>query len=195
LVPAAVIRPAIADLIRAHRLHWSGDGFLCHLDLIRYREQYVENLLLVEKGELTDLERDVVAAMARHETVAQHVDSDYDQNLTVGERLSDKIAIFGGSWKFFITFFLILAAWIAINSVLNSRAPVRPVSVHPPEPDPVVLRSDPSTDDHDEPEPPGVEGPSAIRTRLTREPEGGIGNPPPARKDGPPAEPPMGTAG
>jgi uncharacterized membrane protein len=125
-IPAAVVRPAIAALIRTGCPHWSADGFLCHSDLNRFRSQYVENLLLAEKGELTDIERDVVAAMARHETIAQHVDSEYDQNLTVGELLSDRIAIFGGSWKFIIAFFLILAAWIAINSVLFLWRPFDP---------------------------------------------------------------------
>jgi uncharacterized membrane protein len=125
-VPAAVIRPAIADLIRAQCPRWSADGFLCLLDLNRYRSQYVENLLQAEKGELTDLERDVLAAMARHETVAQHVDSEYEQTLTFGERLSDRIAFFGGSWRFISVFFLVLAAWIAVNSVLFLWRPFDP---------------------------------------------------------------------
>ncbi len=126
LVPAATIRPAIAALIRARCPAWSEGAFLCSADLNRFRSQYVENLLQAEKGELTDLERAVLAAMSRHETIAQHVDSEYDQGLTFGERLSDRIAVFGGSWKFIIAFFLVLAAWIVVNSVLFLWRPFDP---------------------------------------------------------------------
>ncbi len=37
------------------------------------------------------------------------------ETLTFGQRAADKIATFGGSWTFIISFFAILAIWIAIN--------------------------------------------------------------------------------
>lgn len=37
------------------------------------------------------------------------------ETLTFGQRAADKIATFGGSWSFIISFFAILAIWIAIN--------------------------------------------------------------------------------
>ena len=126
LVPAVVVRSALVDLIRETAPHWSSDGFICQLDLNRFRSLYVESLLQAEKGELSDLDREVLAAMARHETVAQHVDSEYEQNLTFGERLSDHIAVFGGSWKFIIVFFSLLGAWIAVNSALFLWGPFDP---------------------------------------------------------------------
>ncbi|MFN4145147.1 MAG: DUF1003 domain-containing protein [Runella sp.] len=42
---------------------------------------------------------------------------------TFGERLSDRIAEFGGSWTFIISFILILFTWILLNSfMLRQRA-------------------------------------------------------------------------
>ncbi|OIN60635.1 DUF1003 domain-containing protein [Arsenicibacter rosenii] len=38
--------------------------------------------------------------------------------LTFGERLADKVADFGGSWTFIITFALIIFGWIALNSFI-----------------------------------------------------------------------------
>ncbi len=50
---------------------------------------------------------------------------------TVGERLADRIATFGGSWTFLICFAVFLALWIGFNSVvLYSR---------PPDPYPYIL--------------------------------------------------------
>jgi len=37
---------------------------------------------------------------------------------TLGERLSDHLASFGGSWTFIIFFFVVLVAWMAFNVVL-----------------------------------------------------------------------------
>lgn len=35
----------------------------------------------------------------------------------LGQRAADKIARFGGSWKFIIVFSIILGAWIVVNTV------------------------------------------------------------------------------
>ena len=37
------------------------------------------------------------------------------ENLTFGQRAADKIAKFGGSWTFIISFFLVLTIWISFN--------------------------------------------------------------------------------
>src|SRR5439155_4820453 len=45
------------------------------------------------------------------------------KKLTFGERLSDRIAAFGGSWRFIILFGSVLLVWIVVNTVvLLSRA-------------------------------------------------------------------------
>jgi uncharacterized membrane protein len=44
------------------------------------------------------------------------------EQLTVGDRLADAVARFGGSWAFIITFGVVLTAWVAVNVVLTTRA-------------------------------------------------------------------------
>lgn len=41
--------------------------------------------------------------------------------LTRGQKISDKVANFGGSWAFIITFFVILAAWIIFNTLVPTN--------------------------------------------------------------------------
>ncbi|MCU0452923.1 MAG: DUF1003 domain-containing protein [Bacteroidetes bacterium] len=48
---------------------------------------------------------------------SKNVNEEIEEQLSVGDRLADKIAEFGGSWKFIISFMLILFGWMAINSV------------------------------------------------------------------------------
>ena len=126
LVPAALVRANVAGEIRKAVPAWSAEGFICQADLNRFRSQFVESLLQAEKGELSVLEKDVLEALARQEIVAQHADADYLDGLTFGEKLSDRIAVFGGSWKFITVFFSLLGFWIAFNSVLFLWAPFDP---------------------------------------------------------------------
>jgi uncharacterized membrane protein len=47
----------------------------------------------------------------------------FDERLTFGERLADRVAAIGGSWSFIIGFGLFLVAWAALNTlVLAARA-------------------------------------------------------------------------
>ena len=40
----------------------------------------------------------------------------FDQQLTLGQRVADRVAAFGGSWTFIGLFLLVMAVWIAINA-------------------------------------------------------------------------------
>lgn len=46
----------------------------------------------------------------------------FDDGLTFGERLADRVAAFGGSWTFIILFWLVLIVWIVLNSYVLRRA-------------------------------------------------------------------------
>jgi uncharacterized membrane protein len=51
---------------------------------------------------------------------------DNDENLTLGQRTADRIAAYGGSWTFIITFGLILTSWIILNTVILSSKALDP---------------------------------------------------------------------
>jgi uncharacterized membrane protein len=44
------------------------------------------------------------------------------EQLTMGDRLADAVARFGGSWSFIIAFAVVLTVWVAVNVVLVTRA-------------------------------------------------------------------------
>ena len=76
LVPAALVRPAVADVIRRAHPDWSVSGFVCVADLNGLRSQYVQGLLETEKGELTTLEADVRRSLEEHEILASNVEQE-----------------------------------------------------------------------------------------------------------------------
>ncbi|MDP1772143.1 MAG: DUF1003 domain-containing protein [Methylobacter sp.] len=115
LLSGDVVRESIAGQIRMDVPEWSSDSFICLADIGRYRSQYVHSLLETEKGELTSLEKEVLDSLSEHDLLSKNIEMEYEQVWTFGERLADRIASFGGSWRFLIIFFAFLAAWIVVN--------------------------------------------------------------------------------
>ena len=126
LMPAALIRPRLVDRIQSRFPAWSPEGFICLADLNRLRGEYVESLLEDEKGELSSLERSVVESLARHETLAQDVEAQFQKKLSLGERMADQIADFGGSWTFISLFGGFILVWIVINTIVLLTRPFDP---------------------------------------------------------------------
>lgn len=131
LVAGAAVRDAVAAQIRRSHPDWSPESRICRPDLARFRTEYVHSLLESEKGELTSLEQEVLQSLREHELLSTNVEAEFEQQWTLGERLADRIASFGGSWLFLILFGLFLAGWIVLNAAV--------ILVHPPDPYPFIL--------------------------------------------------------
>jgi CRP/FNR family transcriptional regulator, cyclic AMP receptor protein len=56
----------------------------------------------------------------------RNVNDIVDEKLTMGERVADVVARFGGSWTFIISFFAFLLAWAAVNTAWILTAPPDP---------------------------------------------------------------------
>jgi len=116
ILSAVVVRPAVSQLITQSFPEWNSNGFICREDLKRFRNAYLLKIMEDEKGELSKLETDVIEKLTDYETISVNIENQFATQLTFGERLSDKIATFGGSWRFIIIFAVILALWISVNS-------------------------------------------------------------------------------
>lgn len=117
LVPLGTLRPAVAEHIRTDYPQLDEDSLISSKALARYRTRYVEELLREEHGEYSDLDRQVAESIAAQDTIAENVEEDFDEHRTLGERLSDGLAKFGGSWWFLISFAAVLVLWMAVNVV------------------------------------------------------------------------------
>ena len=125
-MPAAIIRPVVTELIQEEHPEWSQDGFICFTDLNRYRTLYVEHVLGRERGELSDLETEVVRSLKEQELLSEDVNEQFEGDLPLSARLSDRLASFGGSWKFLICFASFMTVWIITNSILAILRPFDP---------------------------------------------------------------------
>ena len=125
-LPAELIRRPIVEIIQKIYPDWSSKGFICLSDLDRFRAEYVQNVIEEDKGELSSLEEQVVKSMQEQEILTKNINDEYDKHLTFGEKLSDSIADFGGSWRFIIIFGVTLFLWVALNSVTLFWKPYDP---------------------------------------------------------------------
>jgi uncharacterized membrane protein len=117
-----MVRPSLANGLTTAHPNLTVDDLICRKHLTEQRTRYVEHLLERERGELSELERQVVESLAREETVARDVEAAWEIKRTFGERVSDFVADFGGSWHFIISFFVILLVWIGFNAWAVNRA-------------------------------------------------------------------------
>ena len=120
LVSALVLRPPLFDAIAQEVPGWQPASLICHRDLNRFRGSYVQRLLEREMGDLGELERSVIERIAQRETLATNVDARLDRSETFGERTADRVAEFGGSWRFIGLFALVMVTWMALNTLLLS---------------------------------------------------------------------------
>jgi uncharacterized membrane protein len=126
VVSGELIHGEVAAQILKEHPDWSADKFICRADLGRFRGQYVHALLESERGELSSLEQEVVRSLREHELLSSNVEEELEQHWTMGERLADRIAAFGGSWTFLLCFAVFLLLWIGMNSLVLLWRPLDP---------------------------------------------------------------------
>ncbi len=75
------------------------------------------NIFEVEAVQLKKLHEIVQKSIDEETLVIQNLQHPPLEHLTVSQKVSDKVATFGGSWKFIILFSILLAIWIIFNSL------------------------------------------------------------------------------
>ena len=124
--PATLVHGPVGDLIRQQHPDWDATHMICLSCLNRFRSEYVEDILEKQHGELTTVENAVIESLKEQEVISRNVNTQFERALTIGERMSDKVAEFGGSWHFIIIFMAVMAVWITFNSVMLLRKPFDP---------------------------------------------------------------------
>ena len=81
-----------------------------------------QRLLDTGYDDLPARERQVIERVARKLAVSRNINIEHEQAMSLGDRIADKVAGFGGSWTFIILFGAAIAVWVGLNSVLLARA-------------------------------------------------------------------------
>ena len=76
-----------------------------------------KNLLKSEDEQLSKLQQIVQQTIKEEKLIIENLLHQPKEIFTRGQTISDKVASFGGSWKFIITFSLLLFVWILFNTL------------------------------------------------------------------------------
>ena len=115
---ADLLREPIFRLILKDHPDIKKTDFISIEELNTYRKKYLETLIRDEIGELNTLEKEVVDAIQSNKILSENIEPDIEEQLSVGQKLADKIAEFGGSWIFIIVFFCFLFLWMIVNMLM-----------------------------------------------------------------------------
>lgn len=111
----SMVRPALAERMKLDHPHLMPEDIISAKILGDYRVRYVEEMLRKERGEISDVERQVIDSLRDHEIAAEDIEERIEDERTFGQVLSDQVAAFGGSWTFIILFGAVVLIWMAFN--------------------------------------------------------------------------------
>ena len=120
-VSGSAVKSSILQKIKEQHPEFTESDCLSVSELNDYRNQYIQSCLQQEMGSLSQLEHEVLDALRKNILISEDVEETVNEHLSFGQRLADKIATFGGSWKFISFFMLFLFGWIATNLYFLSK--------------------------------------------------------------------------
>jgi uncharacterized membrane protein len=109
------IRPRIFNLIQDMHPTFTKNDFMSLDELNEFRRMYLSKLMEEERGELAQIDKDVLLAIKSNKILSENVEEEHENPLTLGEKMADGIAQFGGSWTFILFFFGSILFWILLN--------------------------------------------------------------------------------
>lgn len=108
------IRTPILELMKIDFPDFDSEKFLSIKELNLYREKYITNYLSTEIGQLSNIESRVIGEIEGYDSVVSKVEDEVEVR-TFGQIVADKVADFGGSWRFIIMFGVFIVIWILAN--------------------------------------------------------------------------------
>jgi Predicted membrane protein len=126
LYRGSFLKKEILDLLKKDFPDFSENDYISIGSLNEYRKRYMATLLKQENVEISEMEKQVIESVAKNELLSKDLEEELSKDLTPAQRIADKIAGFGGSWTFILSFFLFLLLWMAINVFILVKRPFDP---------------------------------------------------------------------
>lgn len=116
-ISGKTIRTSILKLILEDFPDFDINDSIAVEELNVYREKYISKFLQTEISQLSKLEKDVVKSLGDDTSFVAKIEEESDSR-NFGQIIADKVASFGGSWTFIISFFIFISIWISSNVII-----------------------------------------------------------------------------
>src|SRR5437763_608459 len=100
-VMGSLISPQIVEIIKQDCPDFNDDSFLSISEYKHYKQKYLQNYLVKEISDISQLEKEVIESIGNKGILSDKEPLD-ESKTSFSQRLSDRVASFGGSWKFII---------------------------------------------------------------------------------------------
>jgi len=125
-IKGAEIRTGVFELLQKDFPDFSKEDYISIDELNQYRRLYLTSLISQEKGELAAIDHDVMEAIKNNSILSENIQDEIETERTFGQKIADKVAAFGGSWTFILTFFSFILVWVLSNILLLATKPFDP---------------------------------------------------------------------
>src|SRR6185436_3728094 len=122
------IRNAHSEAIRCRRVNQRRDfsyrttqRLSMSLMMKNYLPDFVKKRFNVSLEDLPEVEHRIVQHLGERRHISRDINLEFEKKLTLGQRLADRVAAFGGSWTFIIIFGAILLFWVLLNTLILAR--------------------------------------------------------------------------
>lgn len=118
-MPADVIRESIFESIKKDYPDFTKDDYISLKELNKYRAIHAAGILAEDNPTLDNAEKEIVSSIENNEFISKSPE-ELEEKITLSQMLADKIAAFGGSWKFILSFMVFIFIWMIYNTVTNA---------------------------------------------------------------------------
>lgn len=126
LTPFDLLTSPLKRLVEKEVGSQCAGGYVCFEDIKKTQNKLIESLFAEELGELTHLERAVLKKFRDRSFLSSESYRGLGKELTLGQRLADKITALAGSWVFIGLFLTVLFAWMLLNATFILSDPFDP---------------------------------------------------------------------
>jgi len=115
-IQLSFIRNSVLNFIKIDHPEMDDTKSISLEELDNYRQRYIEYSLKKEFEDLNTLQSEVISKIRDKDLISIDTDESYSEELSISQKVADKVATFGGSWKFIISFLVIIVVWIIFNT-------------------------------------------------------------------------------
>ena len=119
----AQLRPSIQEFLKTGEGDWDENSFVSFAALQELMRNYISKKAEEEDRLHRRMERKIEREFTEEKALEEIISGTEERPPTYGERWADRIAEFGGSWKFILIFLSVMIVWMIVNVVfLQDRA-------------------------------------------------------------------------
>ncbi|NLR10779.1 MULTISPECIES: DUF1003 domain-containing protein [Lactobacillaceae] len=91
--------------------------YICGHHLLKYRLEHVDALINADMKQTRKINQKLTKALQSDDYDIIDVNDSLKESLTFGQKVSDDVARFGGSWGFIFVFMFVLIGWMLVNGL------------------------------------------------------------------------------